>query len=171
MNSMKRLKKKLRIGVMGCGCALLCLAVAGFLLTGAMTGVVGWITGTARNIGVNVPKEIALPSLPKELGLPQSIKLPQLPVNPFKPSQQEQIALGNEVAAKQGLDKDPFADPKIKDNRMHIRLAQPLAAHAGSALPIPAWWRYLLHHPDEHVTLRFPAQEMLPAQSVPLPGA
>lgn len=91
---------------------------------GGAASVGGWLSGAAKSVGLkvpknlslsNLPKEIVLPNLPKELGLPQSIKVPQLPVNPFILSQQDQIKLGNEVAAKQGLDKDAFSDPKIKE--------------------------------------------------------
>jgi predicted Zn-dependent protease len=125
MSSMEKLKKKLKMLVAGCGCATLLAVIVGVVLFGSATGVIGWLSGAARNIGVNVPKEITLPSLPKELGLPQSIKVPQLPVNPFRLSQQEQIALGNEVAAKQGLDKGVFADPKIKEISARLVKALP----------------------------------------------
>ena len=115
MTHYRRSTKKLKARVLGCGCVTLIAIIAAVFLFGTVTGVTGWLSGLVKNVGVNIPQEIALPSLPKELGLPSSIKLPQLPVNPFKLSQQEQIALGNEVAAKQGLDKDAFSDPKIKE--------------------------------------------------------
>lgn len=141
MSLPRKLKKKIKMLVMGCGCITLLVTIAGFVIFGTASGVIGWLSGAARNIGVNIPKEITLPSLPKELGLPQSIKLPQLPVNPFKLSQQQQIALGDEVATKQGLDKDAFADQKIKE--ISARLVKALPAHYRGPKEQGGWaWKF-----------------------------
>lgn len=126
---------------MGCGCATVLTVVAGVIFFGTTTGVIAWLSERARNIGVNVPKEISLPDLPKELGLPQSIKLPQLPVNLFKLSQQQQIALGNEVAVKQGLDKDAFADKNIQE--ISARLVKALPANYKGPKEQGGWaWKF-----------------------------
>lgn len=141
MSNSRRISKKLKKLALGCGCAVVLAVATGFVLFGAASGVIGWVSSAAKNVGVNIPKEIALPSLPKELGLPQSIKLPQLPVNPFKLSQQEQIALGNEVAAKQGLDKNAFSDPKIKE--ISARLVKVLPANYRGSKEISGWeWKF-----------------------------
>lgn len=135
-----QIPKKIKLFGLGCGCATLVVVIAGIVLLGTATSVGGWLSGAAKSIGLNIPKdmtlsnlpkEIALPNLPKELGLPQSIKLPQLPVNPFKLSQQDQIKLGDEVAAKQGLDKDAFADPQIKEISARMVKALPAKERDG----------------------------------------
>jgi predicted Zn-dependent protease len=125
MSNHRRLGKRLKPLALGCGFVTLLAVIAGFVLFGTAKGVIGRVSGIVENAGANIPKEISLPSLPKELGLPQSIKLPQLPVNPFKLSQKDQIVLGNEVATKQGLDKDAFADPKIKEISARLVKALP----------------------------------------------
>lgn len=142
MKVLKKLKKKIKLGVAGCGCALVCVVLAGIALSGAVTGVVGWISGAARSIGVSIP-DIKLPTqinLPKEVGLPP-INLPRLPVNPFKLSAQEQIVLGREVAVQQKLDENAFADRRV--SQIASRLVKALPEKYKGPNELGGWeWRF-----------------------------
>ncbi|MEI6914632.1 MAG: M48 family metallopeptidase [Armatimonadota bacterium] len=140
MSSHKKLKK---IGVLGCGCALVCVVVTGILVTGAVKGVVGWVSGAASSLGVSIPKDIKLPTeirLPKEVGLPP-IQLPTLPVNPFKLTGQEQIVLGREVAAKQNLGQEAYVDKNVSD--IAARLVKALPANYTGPKDLGGWeWKF-----------------------------
>lgn len=140
---MKKLKKTIKIGVFGCGCALSGVAVAALLLTGGTKTAVGWVTGAAKSVGLAIPANIKLPTainLPKEIGLPP-INLPKLPVNPFKLSPQEQIVLGREVATKQNLDQDAFADKNV--SKIAARLVKALPDKYRGPKDIGGWeWKF-----------------------------
>ncbi|MEI6511934.1 MAG: M48 family metallopeptidase [bacterium] len=135
--------KSLKCCVLGCGCTMVGVAIAGVLLTGAMTGVVGWISGAANRVGVNIPKDIKIPTeirFPKEIGIPP-ITLPKLPVNPFKLSAQEQIVLGREVVVKQKLDQDAFDDQRI--NEIAAQLVKTLPAKYKGPADLGGWeWKF-----------------------------
>ncbi len=143
MKLLKKVKKKIKFGVLGCGCALVIIVIAGIVLSGMVTSVVGWISGAAKSVGLTIPKDIRLPTeirLPKELGLPP-INLPRLPVNPFTLSAQEQIVLGRKVAATQKLDQDTFADRKM--NEIAARLVKALPAKYKGPKDVGGWeWRF-----------------------------
>jgi predicted Zn-dependent protease len=74
------------------------------------------------------------------LGLPESIKLPQLP-NLFTLSPQEQILLGNEVAQKQGLEGESFVDARIE--AVGMRLVRTLPANYRGPADLGGWsWKF-----------------------------
>ncbi len=132
----KKLKKKLKKLVMGCGCLIAVTAIAVFVFFGSETGVLGRLVDTMRNVGINIPREIALPP---ELGIPLSIKVPQLPVNPFKLSQQQQIALGNKVASSQNLDQQATNDPTVQKISARLVKALPVKYRGHNAPRDWAW--------------------------------
>lgn len=142
MKVLKKLKKKIKLGAAGCGCALVCVVLVGIAVSGAVTGVVGWVYETAKSIGVSIPN-IKLPTqlnLPKEVGLPP-INLPRLPVNPFKLSAQEQIVLGREVAVQQKLDENAFADRRV--SQIASRLVEALPEKYKGPNELGGWeWRF-----------------------------
>lgn len=142
LKKIKKLKKKLKYGLMGCGCLLVCITLLGIVATGALTGVFGYVAGLARSLGIGLPV-ISLPtgiSLPQEIRLPP-INLPKLPANPLKLSPQEQVLLGREVAAKQGLDQKAFSDPRI--NKIAVRLIKALPKEYHGPGDLGGWeWKF-----------------------------
>jgi predicted Zn-dependent protease len=143
MEHLGKLGKRIRLGVLGCGCALVCIVIAAIVLGGRAPGVTGWVSGAAKSVGLSIPKGIKLPTevrLPKEVGLPP-INLPKLPVNPLKLSPQEQIVLGREVAAKQNLDQDAITDRKV--SAIGRRLVKALPAKYRGPKELGGWeWTF-----------------------------
>jgi len=137
-----KLKKKCaKLAAAGCGCVFLLTLAAGIFALGSATGIKDWIDGLTKRAWsslsnqVQIAKEIKLPA---ELGLPESILLPQLP-NLFTLSPQEQILLGNEVAKKQGLEEESFVDAQIDAVGMRLVRALPAAYKGPAALGGWAW--------------------------------
>jgi predicted Zn-dependent protease len=124
-----RLKKKfIKLAAAGCGCVLVLTLAIGIILLGNTTVIKDWIIGLAKQVWSNLPDKNqinqALNKVPAELGVPESIKLPQLP-NLFALSPREQIQLGNEVAQKQGLERESFVDAQIEEIGMRMVRALP----------------------------------------------
>lgn len=127
MHNYKVIKKTRKLLLGGCGCALLLTLLLGAVLIWGMTGLTQWIYGILKSASASLPQEIRLPqqiNLPKGLGLPENLKLPQLP-NLLMLTPQEQIALGQEVAMKQGLDKQAFTDPQVETVLAQLTKALP----------------------------------------------
>ena len=115
MHLQKLKKKGAKLAGAGCGCvSVLTLAVSVIALA-STTGIKDWAYGLAKRAWSSLPSQVQILEeikLPAALGLPESIKLPQLP-NLFTLSPQEQILLGNEVAQKQGLELESYIDTQI----------------------------------------------------------
>lgn len=138
----KKIKKKAKLGMLGCGCALVCIMLAVILFSGVVTGVVGWVSGAAENVGISIP-DIKLPTqinLPKEVGLP-SIELPKLPADPFKLSPQEQVMLGRQVVAQQKLDVNAVSDRRV--SQIGSRLVKALPEKYRGPKELGGWeWKF-----------------------------
>ncbi|HEY3378002.1 MAG TPA: M48 family metallopeptidase [Armatimonadota bacterium] len=96
----KKLKKKLRL--FGCGCVTLLLILTVLVLVGTVTGVKHWVMPGVSGL---------VARLPKDLPLPEGMRMPALPPGLRKLTPQEQIALGREVVKQEGLDQKAFATP------------------------------------------------------------
>jgi hypothetical protein len=114
---LRKLKKKyVKLGAAGCGCALVLTLAIGIIALVSMAGIRNGIYSLAQRAWSSLPNQVHLLQkikLPAELGLPDSIKLPQLP-NLFTLSPREQILLGNEVAQRQGLERESFVNSQIE---------------------------------------------------------
>jgi predicted Zn-dependent protease len=129
-------KKAVRLG---CGCGSLVIVILALVFfAGPLMGAYGWVAGHLRSVGVDIPKEISIPSLSKQLGVPD------LPVM----SPKEQITLGNDTAKKQKLDKDASSDPKIDE--IAERLVKALPANYRGPAEQGGWaWQFkVLKSPD-----------------------
>ena len=93
----KRFKKKLRL--IGCGCVAVVLFFTILIGVGLFTGV-KWLAPAVSGL---------VSRLPKEIPLPEGIRMPALPPGLLKLTPQEQIQLGREVAKQEGLDQQAFA--------------------------------------------------------------
>jgi Zn-dependent protease with chaperone function len=139
-----KLKRKCaQLAVAGCGCIVLLTLVVGIITLGIKIGMKDWIYGLAKRAWASLPTQVqTLKEIkpPAELGLPESIKLPQLP-NLFKLSPQEQILLGNEVAQKQGLESESFIDAQI--DTVGMRLVRALPTNYQGSVESEGWaWKF-----------------------------
>ena len=139
-----KLKRKCaRLAVAGCGCVLLLTLAVGIIALCRTTGIKDRIFGLAKRAWSSLSNQVQIPQeikLPAELGLPESIKLPQLP-NLFMLSPQEQILLGNEVAQKQGLERESYVDTQI--DIVGMRLVRALPADYQGPAELGGWaWRF-----------------------------
>lgn len=139
-----KLKKKcVKLAAAGCGCAIVLSFLTLLIVIAGSTGIKDRLYGFCKNIWASIPKQVQLPKevkLPAELGLPESIRLPQLP-NLFTLSPQEQIALGSEVAQKQGFNAESFTDSQI--DAVGIRLVRALPAEYRGPTQSGGWaWQF-----------------------------
>ncbi|MHB0935462.1 MAG: M48 family metallopeptidase [Armatimonadota bacterium] len=124
----KRIKKKLRL--IGCGCATVLLLATVLILVGAFAGVKQWLMPAVSGLAARVPRSIPLP---------EWARVPALPSGLFKLTPLEQIRLGREVAAREGIDRQANADPAI--DRVAARLVKALPPQYRG--PQGGWdWRF-----------------------------
>jgi len=113
----RKLKKKLRVCGCGCGIVLLLATVLIVLvLTGIISGAKTWVVPALRGIGSQLPKNIPLP---------EGMRLPALPPGILKLTPEEQIQLGREVAKQEGIDQKAFVDPTIDATATRLVKALP----------------------------------------------
>jgi Zn-dependent protease with chaperone function len=133
----KRVKKKLRL--LGCGCATLVVLVTLLGFAGAFAGMTHWLLPAVRALASRVPTEIPLPA---------GIRLPALPPGLFKLAPQEQIRLGREVAAREGLDQHAYADPMVSTIAARLVAAVPARYRGPQALGGWEWRFRAIRTPD-----------------------
>jgi len=113
----RKLKKKLRACGCGCGIVLLLVTVLIVLmLNGVISGARAWVVPALREIRSQLPKNIPLP---------EGMRLPALPPGLLKLTPEEQIQLGREVARQEGLDQKAFVDPAIETTATRLVKALP----------------------------------------------
>jgi predicted Zn-dependent protease len=143
MHGHKLKKKCAQLAVVGCGCLVLLTLAVGIIVLGSKTGIMDWGYGLAKRAWASLPSQVQILKeikLPAELGIPESIKLPQLS-NLFRLSPQEQILLGNAVAQEQGLESESFIDAQI--DTVGMRLVRALPADYQGPAESGGWaWKF-----------------------------
>jgi predicted Zn-dependent protease len=137
-----RLKRKcIKVCAAGCVCLMLLALAVGIIALASITGIKEKVYGIAKSAWSRLPNQAQIPreiKLPAELGFPESIKVPQLS-SLFTLSPQDQILLGKEVAQRQGLETESFADDNIEAVGMRIVKALPAEYRGPSELGGWAW--------------------------------
>lgn len=98
----KKLKKKFLF--FGCGCLIVVIVIVILIVAGAASGIKNWIMPAISGIVAQIPKDIPLP---------EGVRIPAIPPGLLKLSPSEQIRLGNEVAIKEGLNQNTYTDKTI----------------------------------------------------------
>ena len=115
-------------GVQTCALPILLLAI--LIGVGLVTGV-KWLAPAVSGLVSRIPKEIPLP---------EGIRVPALPPGLLKLTAQEQIQLGREVAAREGLDGQAFDDRTV--STVAARLVNALPAQYRGPQELGGWaWR------------------------------